>query len=90
MKGVAGLSRGEGFQHSRTRQGPGSMLIYKWASRASSKEQNWPALTSKSGSEERIPGDLLTGVEDKVEGKGMDFMIIIRYGCYEKRVIMRF
>ena len=39
------------------------------ASRASSKEQNWPALTSKSGSEERIPGDLVTGVGDKVKGK---------------------
>ena len=48
------------------------------------------ALTSKSGSGEWISGELLTGVEDKVEGKGMDFMIIIRYGCYGKRVIMRF
>ena len=43
-----------------------------------------------SGSEEWIPGDLYTGVEDKMEGKGMDFMILIRYGCYEKRVIMGF
>ena len=33
------------------------------------KEQNWPALTSKSGSEERITEDLVTGVGDKVEGK---------------------
>ena len=33
------------------------------------KEQNWPALTSKSGSEERITGDLVTGVGDKVKGK---------------------
>ena len=48
------------------------------ASRASSKEQNWPALTSKSGSEERIPGDLVIGVGDKVERKGMDFMVLIR------------
>ena len=31
--------------------------------------QNWPALTSKSGSEEQIPGDLVTGVGDKVKGK---------------------
>ena len=69
IKGVAGLSRGEGFWCSRTCQGPESMLIYEWASRASSKEQNWPALTSKSGSEERIPGDLVTGVGEKVKGK---------------------
>ena len=45
------------------------MLIYEWASRASSKEQNWPALSSKSGSEEWIPGGLVTGVGDKVKGK---------------------
>ena len=53
------------------------------ASRASSKEQNWPALTSKSGSEERITEDLVTGVGDKVKRKSMDFMILIRYDCYE-------
>ena len=40
--------------------------------------QNWPVLTSKNGSEERIPGDLVTGVGDKVERKGMDFMVLIR------------
>ena len=38
-------------------------------------------VTRMNDSGGRISGGLITGVEVKVKGKGMDFMIIICHGC---------
>ena len=68
IKGVAGPGVKD-FGAQGPARGRKVCSFMSGASRAFSKEQNWPALTSKSGPEERIPGDLVTGVGDKVKGK---------------------